>query len=311
MNRLEFLKGRNIIAISDFTRIEIEQILDCCFFLKQDQTKPPFSNFVMASCFFEPSTRTKLSFDYAFYRLGGNVIGFSSEDLISMKKGESLSDTMRIIGAYCDVVIFRHSGSGSAYLAADAAKKPLINAGDGVNQHPTQTLLDLFTILECHEKIDGLHIGVMGDLKYGRTVHSLIEALSLFDVELSLIAPKSLHLPNEFTDLLDQRKINYQYHDQFANCLPDLDILYTTRLQRERFNEEIDPNYHENYQVNVNNLTALAKKSLKVLHPLPRVNEICVQVDNTPYAFYFEQAANGVPVRQALLAGVLGFENFY
>jgi aspartate carbamoyltransferase catalytic subunit len=259
---------------------------------------------VIAHCFFEPSTRTRLSFESATLRLGGGVIGFSSDEALSIQKGEPLQDTMRVISSYADLIVIRHPKEGSARLAAEVSDKPVINAGDGANQHPTQALVDLFTIHESQQRINGLNIALVGDLKYGRTIHSFAEMCMLFDIRLYLVSPEILALPDTLCDSLKKRGIRFSLHQSLEEVIPKVDVLYLSRIQQERFSQT-------EYQLVKNNyiLTPLllkkAKSHLKILHPLPRVNEIDIAVDQTPYAHYFTQASNGVYVREALLTLLL------
>lgn len=277
-------------------------------------------NKILANCFFEPSTRTKFSFTSAIYRLGGKELGFAGIDNLSIKKGETYTDSIRILGAYADIIVFRHPEAGSATLAAASTDTPLINAGDGANQHPSQTLIDLFSIQECFGRLQQLNIGICGDLKYSRTVHSLVEACTLFDMQLFLIAPTELELPQYLLQLLTAKKISFVTLDinNIAAALGSLDILYVTRLQRERLddiNNHINNANHTttntityNYKITLDMLKRYGANHLKVLHPLPRVNELEQAIDSSPYAYYFQQAANGVPVRQAILAAILAKE---
>ena len=260
---------------------------------------------VLAELFFEPSTRTMLSFQTAMYKLGGNVIGFAEPGVSSVWKGESLADTVRVVESYSDVIVLRHPLEGAARFAAEYARVPVINAGSGAEEHPTQALLDLYTILKSKGKIDGLNIVLMGDLRYGRTVHSLAYALSLYDVTLKLISPDLLKMrPEVIEDIKD--RIEVSEHTDLMEVLPDADVLYVTRIQKERFPDLAEyEKVRGSYVIDLNVLKK-AKEDLVVLHPLPRVDEIAVEVDSTPFAKYFEQARNGVVVRMALLALVLG-----
>ena len=258
---------------------------------------------ILATCFFEPSTRTRLSFESAMQRLGGTCIGFTEPSTTSHLKGETLSDAIKMVAEYSDVIVLRHPREGSAKLASEVSEVPLINGGDGAGQHPTQTLLDLFTIKEEIGKIEGLKIGMLGDLRYGRTVHSLSQALDAFNTKLFFISPDILAMPESITDELNGE---WSAHTTINEILTDLDILYVTRIQKERF-PDIDE-YREvagAYQINSESLRNV-KPSLKIMHPLPRVNEISIEVDKTKHAAYFRQAFNGVPVRMALLEKLIG-----
>lgn len=298
------LYGADILSIRDMDVAQINLILDTAERLKKqpDKSKNLLQGKLIANCFFEASTRTRLSFEAAALRLGGQVIGFDSAEHTSAKKGETLSDSIKVIADYADLVVIRHPLEGSARLAAQVSSKPVINAGDGGNQHPTQTLIDLFTIREFQKKIAGLNVAVVGDLKYGRAVHSLVQACALFDVRLFLVAPEALALPEQICDELKKRGVRFSFHHSVDEVIPKVDILYATRIQQERFSGGFA--LENQYVVTTKNL-ANAKPNLKILHPLPRVNEIEVAVDDTPYAGYFAQAANGVCVRQALLTLVL------
>lgn len=300
------LVGRDIISIPELTKDEILHILKTAASLKKTPQPHLLEGKVMASCFFEPSTRTRLSFETAMQRLGGRVMGFADPGITSAKKGESLYDAMKIIGQYADVIAMRHPLEGAARRASEASDKPVINGGDGANQHPTQTLLDLFTILETQKTLTGLKIALVGDLKYGRTVHSLAQALTHFDTTLYFVAPDTLQMPQYLCDELKNKKIKFSLHQKIEEVVNKVDILYMTRIQGERFADPVD--YERVKNAFIMNATTLknAKPNLKVLHPLPRVNEISTDVDNTKHAYYFEQAENGLYVRQALLALVLG-----
>ena len=258
---------------------------------------------ILATCFFEPSTRTRLSFESAMQRLGGTCIGFADPKSTSTYKGETLSDAVRIISAYSDVMVLRHPQEGAAVLASEISDVPVINGGDGAGQHPTQTLLDLFTINDECGKIKNLRVGLLGDLRYGRTVHSLAEALSRFDNELHFISPDTLKMPDNVTSEL---KGNWKEHTRLDSVLKNLDVLYVTRIQRERFPDQEDyENVAGAYKIGLNTLRK-TKSSLRILHPLPRVDEINPEVDDTKHAVYFKQAFNGVPVRMAILEALIG-----
>ncbi len=298
------LYGANILSTKDLNLEQIELILATAEQLKKKPGKDLLKNKLIANCFFEPSTRTRLSFETAALRLGGNVIGFSDAVNLSTKKGENLHDTIRIISDYSDLLIIRHPQAGAARLAAEVTKKPIINAGDASNQHPTQAMIDLFSIKECQGKIDGLNIALAGDLKYGRAINSFVQACSLYNIRLYLIAPEALMLPDDLCDILKRRGIRFSFHRTIEEIIQKIDILYMSRIQQERFSNLEYLSLDKQFILTTATLTK-AKQNLKILHPLPRVNEIAAEVDNTPYAFYFEQAANGVPVRQALLTLLL------
>ena len=297
------LAGRDLVSIEDLSKEEIELILKTAKDLHDHPRPDLLKGSLLANCFFEPSTRTRLSFEAAMLRLGGSVMGFSEASTTSNKKGESLTDTIRVVGSFADLVVLRHPLDGSARAAAVATDKPLINAGDGSNQHPTQTLLDLYTIRECQGKIEDLHIALAGDLKYSRTIHSLASALSHYPVRLYFIAPEGLSLPESISQELRRHGIKFSFHADLEEILPKVDIFYMTRLQKERFP---DAERFANSCILKKSMLSHVKKNLKILHPLPRINEIETGVDEHPSAYYFEQAKNGVTVRMALLALLLG-----
>ncbi|AMO57985.1 aspartate carbamoyltransferase catalytic subunit [Endozoicomonas montiporae] len=298
------LYKRDIISIADFDRKDLELVLETAAQLKNSPRPDLLKGKVIASCFFEASTRTRLSFETAVQRLGGSLIGFSDAGNTSAKKGETLADSVNIISSYTDAFVMRHPQEGAARLASEFSSVPVINGGDGSNQHPTQTLLDLFSIRECQGKLDGLKVAFVGDLKYGRTVHSLTQALCHFGAEFTFIAPKALTMPDYILEELDAKGIKYSFSDSIEETTPQVDIIYMTRVQKERFDETEYKHIASKYILDVDSLKN-AKDNLKVLHPLPRVDEIAVEVDKTPYAYYFQQAENGVYARQALLALVL------
>jgi aspartate carbamoyltransferase catalytic subunit len=304
---MEF-KGKSIISIKDFSKDEILKIMDTASLIEQNKNKNLLQGFNIASLFYEPSTRTRLSFDSAMTWLGGNVIGFTDPNSSSAKKGETLYDTAKMVEAYADVVVIRHPLEGTARLFADSISIPVINAGDGANQHPTQTLLDLYTIQKSQGKIEKISIAFVGDLKYGRTVHSLVCALSLFNCDFYFVAPEILQIPESYLDDLKEKNINYSLHEKIEDVVRKVDILYMTRIQKERFPDINDYDKVKDIFVLKKNMLNNVKENLKILHPLPRVNEISVDVDDTKYAYYFQQAANGIPIRQALLCLLLGVD---
>lgn len=298
-------KNRSIISISDFSKEEIIYILEVAKKLEKNP-KPILKGKVMGVLFFEPSTRTRLSFESAMSRLGGKVIGFADAGVSSTKKGESLADTVKVVERYCDVIVMRHPLDGSARLASESVKVPVINGGDGSNQHPTQTLLDLYTIKKTQGKLTGLKVAMVGDLKYGRTVHSLAAALAKFGCRLYFVSPAALKMPQYLLEELDKEGVEYSEHTNVEEVVNKVDILYSTRIQKERFPDPEDYEKVKNAYILSASLFKGVKKNFRILHPLPRVNEISADVDTTPYAQYFEQAGNGVPVRMALTALVLG-----
>lgn len=294
-------RGQDVISIRDFSREQIEDVLDHAQQIRPDPHL--LVGKVMASLFFEPSTRTQLSFATAMQRLGGRVIGFSGTEGTSIVKGESLQDTVRTVERYADVIVMRHPLEGSARLAADTVAIPVINAGDGANQHPTQTLMDLFTIKKFQQRLDELKIGLVGDLKYGRTVHSLAIALTRFrKIELRLISPPNLRMPPAILKELNGI-IPYTETDELD--LRDLDVVYVTRIQKERFPDIEEYEKVKGAYVITLKACEMLKPSAILLHPLPRVDEIAPEVDALPHAKYFDQVQNGVPVRMALLKLVL------
>lgn len=296
--------NRSIISIADMTKEDLLLVIKRAEEIKKKKPRRDLEGFVLATCFYEPSTRTRLSFESAMLKMGGDVIGFSDAHSTSAKKGESLHDTMRVIGQYADAIVLRHPMDGAARCACEATSTPIINAGDGSNQHPTQTLSDLFTIKECQGKLKGLNIAFVGDLKHGRTVHSLALACSLFDIRLFFVSSEQLSLPDDICHALRKKGVKFSFHQSIEEVIGKVDILYMTRIQKERFDSDMirDPN---TLMLSSPSALSKAKKNLKVLHPLPRLKEIDVSIDTTPYAYYFEQAENGLYVRQALLSLIL------
>ena len=284
------LYQRSIISAQDLQLKDVELIFAKAKKFKKNRQGKSLQAQVVAHCFFEPSTRTRLSFETATLRQGGSVIGFTSGEGISVHKGETLFDTIRVVSAYADLIVLRHPQEGAAALAKEAASCPIINAGDGANQHPTQALLDLFTIQECQSQIDGLSIALVGDLKYGRTIHSFTQLCSLFDVRLYLVSPEVLALPESVCDSMKKRGIRFSFHKSLEEVIPKVDVLYSTRIQQERFSGAEYQLVRDQF-ILTPELLNKAKPNLKILHPLPRVNEITKEVDATPYAYYFEQAA--------------------
>jgi aspartate carbamoyltransferase catalytic subunit len=296
------LFGRHLVSMRDLSLDEIKLILQTAMQFKHRAFKPYLQSKILASCFFEPSTRTRLSFESAAHRLGGRVIGFSDANTSSHTKGESLYDTMKVMSHYADVLILRHPKEGAARMVSEMSSVPVINAGDGANQHPTQALLDLFTISECTQQSNEmLHLVFMGDLKHGRTVHSLVQACGLFPCRLYFVASGELGLPESISAALKQQAIRFSFHRTVDEVIEKADILYVTRLQRERATRVFE---QTPYTLGLGDLER-AKPNLRILHPLPRVDEIDAAVDATDHAYYFQQASNGLYVRQALLALLL------
>lgn len=300
------MKNKSLISINDFTKEEYFRILDLAEEFQKNPNQPLLSDYVIASLFFEPSTRTRLSFETAIQRLGGKVIGFSEASSTSVSKGESLKDTILTISRYADLIIMRHPIEGSARYASEVSNKPIINAGDGSNQHPTQCLLDLYSIRKSQGTLENLNLFLVGDLKYGRTVHSLLMAMSEFNPVFNFVSPPTLRMPQEYKDYLDEKGIKYYEHDQLDDNLKYADIVYVTRVQRERFSDPMEYEKVKNAYVLNNKMLDNTKENLRIMHPLPRVNEIDTDVDTNPKAYYFEQAENGVYARMALMCLILG-----
>jgi aspartate carbamoyltransferase catalytic subunit len=304
--QLEF-KGRDIISIEDFSQQEINHILDIAKIMEplaktgSDMLKGK----VLATLFYEPSTRTRLSFETAMLKLGGGNIGFAEPEITSVQKGENLADTIRTIENYADIIALRHSMEGAAKLAAEFSKVPIINGGTGAQEHPTQAFIDLYTIRKEKGKIDGLKIALVGDLRYGRTVHSLAFALALYNIQLYLVSPETLRMRNDVLQTI-KNKIPVTEKANLEPIIPEIDVLYITRIQNERFPDVTEYSKVKGaYKIDLEILKG-AKKDAIILHPLPRVDEIAAEVDNTPQARYFLQVWNGVVVRMALLSLILG-----
>ena len=297
--------GEGIISAKQFNRGDIEYLLERGKEMLQVKNSALLKGKILATLFFEPSTRTRLSFESAMYRLGGNVIGFHSSDVSSIKKGESIADTIRTVENYSDCIIIRHSLEGAATLAAKFAKIPIINAGSGSGEHPTQALLDLLTIREEVGPLDGLNIGLMGDLKYGRTVHSLSILLSNYNVNVYFISPLQLRMRNRDKDFLQQRQFNYKEITDYRKILSILDVLYMTRIQKERFVDLEEYEKIKNYYNFRKEDLEQTKDNFRLLHPLPRITEISPDVDNSEKAIYFKQTYYGIPMRKAILAELM------
>jgi aspartate carbamoyltransferase catalytic subunit len=264
---------------------------------------------VIATLFFEPSTRTRLSFETAINRLGGRIIGFSDSSSSSVSKGETLHDTIKMVSNYADLIIMRHPLEGSARYASEISSVPIINAGDGANQHPSQTLLDMFSIDKTQKTLDNLNLFLIGDLKYGRTVHSLLMAMSQFENPIfNFIAPPELAMPDEYKLYLDSKKIKYFEHTEFTDIINEADIMYMTRVQKERFPDPVEYEKVKNVYILKNEMLEETKDNLRILHPLPRVNEIDTNVDKNPKAYYFSQALNGVYARMAIISHLLNLK---
>lgn len=297
--------NKDIISIRDLSEVEVKTILNLAKKIKKRLPKKYLLNKIIAHCFFEPSTRTRLSFETATLRLGGQIIGFSGSENLSIKKGENLQDSIKTISCYADLIVIRHPLEGSARLAAEVSDKPIVNAGDGANQHPTQALSDLFTLQETQGDLEGLSIAFVGDLKYGRTVHSLVQLCALFNMRLFFVSPSLLRLPEIICNELKHKGIRFSFHANLDEIISKIDILYMTRLQQERFTQ-LEHQLFENQFILTLDKLKKVKTNLNILHPLPRGLEIDKTIDETPYALYFKQVANAVYVRQAILALLLG-----
>jgi aspartate carbamoyltransferase catalytic subunit len=300
------LKGRSLVSITDYSKDEILRILDIAEEFEVNQRQNILNGFVIGSLFFEPSTRTRLSFESAVQYLGGSIIGFASADTSRVKKGETLKDTILTVSNYSDLIVMRNPMDGSARYASEVSPVPIINAGDGANQHPTQCLLDLYSIRKTQGTLDNIDIAMVGDLKYGRTVHSLVQALSLFGAKFHFVSPDSLKMPSSVKTWVKNAGLEYYQYTELTDVIPIADILYMTRIQGERFPDPLEYEKVKNAYILENSMLENSKKNMKVLHPLPRVNEITEDVDSNPKAYYFQQAKNGVYIRQALITAILG-----
>ena len=303
------MKNKSLVSIYDIEKEDYEKVLHLAEKFEENPRRKILEDSVVATLFFEPSTRTRLSFESAASRLGAKVIGFSDAATSSVKKGESLKDTILTVSSYSDIIIMRHPKEGSARYASEVSPVPIINAGDGANQHPTQCLLDLYSIKKTQKTLDNLHIAFVGDLKYGRTVHSLVIALTHYNTTFHLVSPFELKLPSSVKRHIKERNLEYFQYTEMDEVIPKVDILYMTRIQQERFADPLEYERVKNAYVLKNKMLENGKKNLKVMHPLPRVNEITEDVDSNPKAYYFNQAKNGVFVRQALLAIILGADH--
>ncbi|MBP3755073.1 MAG: aspartate carbamoyltransferase [Lachnospiraceae bacterium] len=300
---------RHLMSPLDFTTEELDKLFDLAAEIEADPER--FAHVcdgrILATAFYEPSTRTRLSFEAAMLRLGGKVIGFSDAGSSSAAKGESVSDTIKVISQYADICAMRHPKEGAAFVAASKSEIPVINAGDGGHQHPTQTLADLMTIRSMHGKLNGFKIGLCGDLKFGRTVHSLINALVRYEnISFVFISPPELKVPDYITDMLKEKNIPYTEVIKLEDVIADLDMLYMTRVQKERFFNEEDYVRLKDFYILTKEKMNMANENMLVLHPLPRVNEISVEVDDDPRACYFKQVKYGMYVRMALIMTLLG-----
>ena len=300
-------ENRSVITLAHLTKEKIEYLLQMATEFEKHPNRKILDGKVVATLFFEPSTRTRLSFETAANRLGARVIGFADPKITSGTKGESLKDTIKMVSNYADVIVMRHYLEGAARYASEVTSIPIINAGDGSNQHPSQTMLDLYSIYKTQKTLYNLNIHLVGDLKYGRTVHSLLMAMRHFNPTFHFVAPKELSMPNEYKLYCKEHGIKFQEHTAFnEKIIADADILYMTRVQKERFSDLMEYERVKNIYILHNDMLASAKPNMKILHPLPRVNEIAYDVDTNPHAYYIQQAGNGLFARQAIFCDVLG-----
>lgn len=303
------MSNNSLVSIDDISKEEILDLLERARFFEEHPNHKVLDGKVVATLFFEPSTRTRLSFETAVNRLGGRVIGFSDPAATSTSKGETLKDTIKMVSNYVDLIIMRHYLEGAARYATEVSDTPVINAGDGANQHPSQTMLDLYSIYKTQGTLNDLNITMVGDLKYGRTVHSLLMAMRYFNPTFHFVACPELAMPQEYKDFCDAHGIRYVEHTDFSpEVINSSDIIYMTRVQRERFQDLMEYERVKNLYTLHNDMLADSKPNLKVLHPLPRVNEIDRDVDDNPKAYYFEQARNGLFARQAIICRALGID---
>ena len=297
---------RSLVSINTLSREKILQLIQRAEEFEKNPNSKILDGKIVATLFFEPSTRTRLSFETAANRLGAKVIGFADPKITSGTKGETLKDTIMMVQNYADVIVMRHYLEGAALYASEVAKVPIINAGDGANQHPTQTMLDLYCIYKTQGTLDNLNVFLVGDLKYGRTVHSLLMALRHFNPTFHFIAPKELAMPEEYKAYCREHGIKYVEYEEFnEDVIAEADILYMTRVQRERFTDLMEYERVKDVYILKASMLGKARENMKILHPLPRVNEISYEVDDTPHAYYFQQAQNGLYAREAIICDVL------
>src|SRR5574344_1749896 len=303
------MEKRSLVTIADLSKEKLLYLIEMAHEFEKHPNRNLLSGKVVATLFFEPSTRTRLSFETAANRLQARVIGFTDPKVTSSSKGESLKDTIMMVSNYADVIVMRHYLEGAARYASEIAPIPVVNAGDGANQHPSQTMLDLYSIYKTQGTLENLNIYLVGDLKYGRTVHSLIMAMRHFNPTFHFVAPKELQMPKEYKLYCDEHGIKYQEHTAFnEKVIADADILYMTRVQKERFSDLMEYERVKNVYILNNDMLKLAKPNMKILHPLPRVNEIAYDVDDNPHAYYIQQAGNGLFAREAIFCDVLGID---
>lgn len=299
---------KDLISITDISKEEILKIMELAAYYEANPYEQTLQGRVIAALFFEPSTRTRLSFESAINHLGGKVIGFSDTSNTSASKGETFHDTIMTISNYCDMIVMRHPEEGKPQYAADISQIPIVNAGDGSNQHPSQTLLDLYSIQKTQGTLEGIKIMMVGDLKYGRTVHSLTQALSLFGAEFVFVAPEELSMPKHYIEELDEKCIKHTESEDIMEYMSEVDIVYMTRVQRERFGDLREYDKVKDAYILCREMIDKGKDTMKILHPLPRVNEITIDVDSSPKAYYFQQTKNGLLVRMAIIAHLLGLK---
>lgn len=303
------MTNKSLVSITDYSREDILRIINLAKKFDENPNRRLLEGKVCATLFFEPSTRTRLSFETSVNRLGGRIIGFSDAATTSSSKGETLKDTIIMVNNYADIIIMRHHLEGAARYASEVSKIPIINAGDGANQHPTQTMLDLYSIYKTQGTLENLTITMVGDLKYGRTVHSLIIGMSHFNPTFLFVAPEEMQLPQYYKDFCKERGIKFEEHIDFSpEVINKADILYMTRVQRERFTDLMEYEKVKNVYILRKDMLEGSKDNLRILHPLPRVNEIQQDVDDSPKAYYFEQAKNGVFTREAIICDLLNIK---
>lgn len=295
-----------LVSISDCSKEDILRIVELAEQFEKNPNPHLLDGKLVATLFFEPSTRTRLSFETAVQRLGGRVIGFSDAATSSSSKGETLHDTIKMVSNYVDLIVMRHPVEGAARYASEITNVPVINAGDGSNQHPTQTMLDLYSIKKTQGTLENLTISMVGDLKYGRTVHSLLMAMRYFNPTYHFVAPPELKLPPQYPEYMRENNIKFDEREDMNSILAETDILYMTRVQQERFTDLVEYEKVKNTYTLRNSMLEGTKDNLRILHPLPRINEIAADVDQNPKAYYFEQARNGVFARQAVICSILG-----
>ena len=301
------MNSNSLVSIADISREEILSLLERARYFEEHPNSKILDGRVVATLFFEPSTRTRLSFETAVNRLGGRIIGFSDPGTSSSAKGETLKDTIKMVANYADLIVMRHYLEGAARYATEVTDIPIVNAGDGANQHPSQTILDLYSIYKTQGRLNDLTITMVGDLKYGRTVHSLLMAMKYFKPKFIFVAAKELAMPQEYKDFCDAEGIQYTETTDFSpEVINQSDIIYMTRVQRERFTDPMEYERVKDLYTLHNAMLADSRPNLKILHPLPRVNEIDIDVDDNPKAYYFEQARNGLFARQAIITRALG-----